>query len=647
MNKPVENILKTFKYENDFSNLINYSLFLIVFYILLLFYILFKVNFKGKETLNKNSQKAIAETFIILFFGLLIGIICISLLPNFKNLRELFQQISNVTYVIIYTIFLILFFTLMPKNILNNYAYILTPITIFIGFVMFYKSFQQNYVDKFDVNYERIKMMIMFFCLITIYIIYYNTDPGGYIQKNFGYSLLLTIIISVFVFIYLMFILTLPTVQKDIKIGDKSSNFLENFSPFLKYNSIAFIIFIIVVTIGISIYPGGFFNDKEVACGSIILTLVIVILWSILLGSNLFSDVVNKNVISSDSNIIKRSMLILLWIIILSLGIFWLVYNIDNLTTGIGIFKFILNLLLALMIFGLIYKTINVKLPVGNTKKNAFFNLITNILLYIPCLVSGFFDWIGKFVAGEYNASEAGNFIMLIISICLLVIYFALPYVFNYFYLQGGKQLVNNPVYTNTQYSLGNYIDLNDGNEVFDYQYSISFWVFIDSATPNTNSNYNKYTSLLNFGNKPNVLYNGKTHTLMITMEQKNLKEQTKNKLIDFDENGNRIIYTNNNFLLQKWNNVIINYNGGTMDIFLNGELVKSSIEVVPYYTYDNLVIGENNGIEGGICNIIYFKRALKSPEIYLLYNLIKNNTPPVLTNSNETIMVNKSNLKY
>ena len=79
------------------------------------------------------------------------------------------------------------------------------------------------------------------------------------------------------------------------------------------------------------------------------------------------------------------------------------------------------------------------------------------------------------------------------------------------------------------------------------------------------------------------------------------------------------------------------------MDIFLNGELVKSSIEVVPYYTYDNLVIGENDGIKGGICNIVYFKRALNSPEIYLLYNLVKNNTPPVLSNSNETIMVNNS----
>ena len=225
----------------------------------------------------------------------------------------------------------------------------------------------------------------------------------------------------------------------------------------------------------------------------------------------------------------------------------------------------------------------------------------------------------------------------------LLVIYFTLPSVFNRFYLQGGKQLVNKPIYTDTQYSLGSYINLNDGNEDFNYQYSLSCWVFIDSVAPNTNPNYNKYTSLLNFGNKPNVLYNGKTHTLMITMEQKNLKDQTKNKLIDFDENGNRIIYTNNNFLLQKWNNIIINYNGGTMDIFLNGELVKSSIEVVPYYTYDNLVIGENDGIKGGICNIVYFKRALNSPEIYLLYNLVKNNTPPVLSNSNETIMVNNS----
>jgi hypothetical protein len=112
----------------------------------------------------------------------------------------------------------------------------------------------------------------------------------------------------------------------------------------------------------------------------------------------------------------------------------------------------------------------------------------------------------------------------------------------------------------------------------------------------------------------------------------------TKNKLIDFDENGNRIIYKNSDFLLQKWNNIIINYSGGVLDIFLNGELVKSDIGVVPYMTYDNLTIGEDNGIKGGICNVIYFKRALNSSNIYYLYNMVKDRSPPVLNDSNTTI---------
>jgi hypothetical protein len=127
-------------------------------------------------------------------------------------------------------------------------------------------------------------------------------------------------------------------------------------------------------------------------------------------------------------------------------------------------------------------------------------------------------------------------------------------------------------------------------------------------------------------------------------MQQKNLKDVTKNKLIDFDDNGNRIIYIDNNFLLQKWNNIIINYNGGTLDIFLNGKLVKSSIEVVPYYTFDNLTIGENGGIKGGICNVVYFRRALTSQNIYFLYNTVKDKHTPTLNDSNETIMIKNIN---
>jgi hypothetical protein len=122
-------------------------------------------------------------------------------------------------------------------------------------------------------------------------------------------------------------------------------------------------------------------------------------------------------------------------------------------------------------------------------------------------------------------------------------------------------------------------------------------------------------------------------------MNQKDLSKITNNKLTDFDEDGNRIIYTNDNVLLQKWNNIIINYSGGVLDIFLNGDLVKSSVGVVPYYTLDNLTIGEENGINGGICNVVYFKRALNASNIYYLYNMVKNKTPPILNDSNKTIL--------
>jgi hypothetical protein len=280
----------------------------------------------------------------------------------------------------------------------------------------------------------------------------------------------------------------------------------------------------------------------------------------------------------------------------------------------------------------------NASLPVGNSNKNAFFSLIGNTLLYIPCLFSGLFDYIGKVTTGGVNSETTGSLLMLVVSLGLIVAYFKTPSLFNIVNVQGGEQLVNKPVYTDSKYSLGSYEELN-GSDKVDYQFAISSWVFIDAAPPNTSSSYSKFTSLLNFANKPNILYNGTTNTLMITTDQKNLKEVTKNKLIDFDDNGNRIIYKNSNFLLQKWNNIIINYNGGVLDVFLNGELVKSDIGVVPYMTYDNLTIGEDDGIKGGICNVIYFKQALNSSNIYYLYNMVRNRSPPVLNESNTTIV--------
>ena len=592
--------------------------------------------FKGRP--SKSAEEAVADTFVVLFFVLLIVGICITLLPNLKEVKNLFEQISNVTYVIIYTIGLILFFMITPGEFVNKYAHIIAPITIIGCALMFYMGGSSNYVEKFNVNYERIKTTILLFCLITIFIVYYNSDPGGYIQKYFGYSLLLTIIIAVFALLYLIVLLTLPDKVVSTPTGSKSSNFLDNFTKFSMFSSLGFLLFIIVIAIVIAKYPGGFFNDKEMAGGSMVIVLLISILWAILIGGSVFSDVTDNSIANGKLNIFKRALLVLFGIVISGLIIAWAVYNVQNSAGKSGTVSLVLNLLVVILVLGLIYKTVVVRLPAGNSNKNAFFSMIMNSIFYIPCFFSGIFDNIGNIVSGKVDANTTGSLLMVLAVSVLLVAYYYTPSVFNIINTQGGMQLVNKPVYTNSVYSLGTYQDLN-GTDNFEYQYAISFWVFLDASPPNTNPSYSKYTSLLNFGNKPNVLYNGETNTLKVIMNQKDLSKITNNKLTDFDEDGNRVIYTNDKMLLQKWNNIIINYSGGVLDIFLNGDLVKSSVGVVPYYTLDNLTIGEENGINGGICNVVYFKRALNASNIYYLYNMVKNRTPPVLNDSNKTIL--------
>jgi hypothetical protein len=612
---------------------------LIVFLIIIMFLIFFKVNLipSSIKIESKSDQQSIYDIFIIVFFCLIITILCFILLPNFQEIRTLFGQISNVLYVILYTIFLILFFTLMPKENIDTYANIIVPIVIFLGVVSFYKSVSTDYTAIFNVNYERIKMMIISFCLITCYIIFYNTDPGNIISTYFGSTSLFTILTLVFAFLYTLTLLTVPDQGRPTP---GSANLLSKFSNFSVIGSLLFIVFIITMVFLIYKYPGGFLQDKPTSAAVIILLLIIGSLWSMLLISNLFPELTNKSITLNKMSLFKRALLALFGLIMSGILIYWLTINVQNLSGQSGIISFVLNTILVLIFLGLIYKAINVTTPSGNSKKSGFVNLIINTILYIPCLFTGSFDSIGKAAVGEYKATTASSFMMLGVAVGIFALYFTCPYLFNTISNQGGKQLVNKPVNTNTLYNLGTYQDLN-GSDDYDYQFAISCWIYIEAVPPNTNASYETYTSLLNFGNKPNILYNGQTNTIMITTQQKDLQENTENVNLTFDENGNRIVYTMDNVLLQKWNNFIINYNGGVLDIFLNGELVKSNIHVVPYYTLDSLTIGQDGGIQGGICNVIYFKKPLTATNIYYLYNISKGKNPPTNNESNETIVQN------
>lgn len=308
-----------------------------------------------------------------------------------------------------------------------------------------------------------------------------------------------------------------------------------------------------------------------------------------------------------------------------------------------------LRLVFAIIVATLLYKMISTTTLYRNSNVLQF---LLDTFFYLPCLLlSPLSD-----LASERKKVSKTDIFFLGLSILLLTIYQFYPKVHTYVLKRGGILLLNQPVYTNEENILASYIDLNGSGEKIDsnntskwwfrkhttntkyqYHYGLCCWIYLNSTPASTYSQNTGYQSLINYGNKPNVLYNKKTNTLMITMKRTHsmmeVRENTDHSI------GNIVIYKMENVPLQKWLNIIINYNGGTLDIFINGELVKSYGGIVPYMNYDNLTIGSTNGVGGGICSVLYFPSTLTLPQIQQLYNDVKDHERPLYSSSMDTFV--------
>ena len=556
--------------------------------------------------------------------------------PSFRMVSVLFLYISG----------LIAFFRYTPRDFINSYAYIILPITLLIGCFLFYKIISEEGTLYEDILSNQIKYAVTYVLLISFIIIFYTTNPGHYITSYSGLAGIFTMLLSVFGLLYLFAILFYPQNAKVTTNKSASATSMNNmgFSLFGIIEGALFAAFLIAMVAIIYQFPGGFLNDSSNSITVLIMLIISVfILWFIYFVLSFFSpngsvDKALKGIViakefGSIGRVFKNSLLLFLGLLLIGILSYWLISTIQGLTSQNSIIYVFINLIVVICIFALIYKMAvmsGLYKTAGNSKIGSG-------------LAAGFALIIGQ-IAGEINSFNDNSkyYVWLFVILVAIVIYFKIPAIKNWIMDNGGKLLVNNPVYTNKQYNLASYQILN-GTEDPTYKYAVSFWTFINASSPNTSTSYDSYVSLFNYGDNPNISYNAHENTLMITMKNipssptGNNADASKTKT--YDEAGNHIIYKRTNILLQKWNHILINYNGGTLDIFYNGELVKSITGIIPYVNYDIMSIGVDNGIQGGLCNLNYFTKSLTSTQIYYLYNLLKDTTPPVITDNDKTIM--------
>jgi hypothetical protein len=66
------------------------------------------------------------------------------------------------------------------------------------------------------------------------------------------------------------------------------------------------------------------------------------------------------------------------------------------------------------------------------------------------------------------------------------------------------------------------------------------------------------------------------------------------------------------------------------MDIFVNGDLVISEPNIIPYRNPNGVIIGSSPGIYGEMCSLVYYKSPVLAQNIKLMYESMKDMNPPV-----------------
>ena len=300
--------------------------------------------------------------------------------------------------------------------------------------------------------------------------------------------------------------------------------------------------------------------------------------------------------------------------------------------------------------------------------------LVWSCIIYIPCL---FLDLLRSSQSAVGDTTRT-IWIIVAIEILLIGILYGGPYLLNYIGASA-SQIVARPVSLKQLYDTNlttqskqifiyhnTGIDRTDADNAANcppeekkrYHYAISGWFFLN------NNVTSKVTDLeiFNFGDVPKMTYNASKNELKLicsrlsmkgggapTMEEIYNSRKNYNAVMraghDKDEDADKQIKSvvemslegeelDADIPLQRWNYFVINYDGKTMDIFMNNKLIFKSDFIMPDIQLKPITVGDtsdNKGLNGSICNFAFHKYPLTKEQIRWTYTMLKSQNPPMI----------------
>jgi len=257
----------------------------------------------------------------------------------------------------------------------------------------------------------------------------------------------------------------------------------------------------------------------------------------------------------------------------------------------------------------------------NNTGLGFIFSFIMKLILYIPCFIIDCSNVVREQLA--LAKKEYTVVIILLIEIALIASKFLIPTVFNKIINSDGVVLTDKvyPLEMKKNISIPPSMKSMSKN----VNYGVSSWIYIHPVPTNTNEAYVQNTTLINCGGVPDIQFNAEKSSLIFSVDVTD-RNGSKRTAIVPDKNTQKDV----KIIYSRWNNVFVNFIDGGMDIFINGDLVISQPNIIPYQNPNGVIIGSSPGIYGEMSNLVYYKSPVLAQNIKLMYESMKDMNPPV-----------------